>query len=66
MSNPEMNTAWQERAEKILKARQDAKKSEREIELEQTIEDLRTSIKWNAIRDIMRWVLILTYLLLVS
>ena len=29
-------------------------KSEREIELEQTIEDLRTSIKWNAIRDIMR------------
>lgn len=41
-------------------------KSEREMELEQTIEDLRTSIKWNAIRDIMRWVLILTYLLLVS
>jgi hypothetical protein len=30
------------------------KKSEREIELEQTIEDLRTSIKWNAIRDIIR------------
>jgi len=28
MSNPEMNTAWQERVEKILNAWQDAKKSE--------------------------------------
>lgn len=41
-------------------------KSEREMELEQTIEDLKTAYKWNAIRDIIRWVLILTYLLLVS
>ena len=41
-------------------------KSEREIELEQTIEDLRTSIKWNAIRDIIRWAFVLTYLWLVS
>jgi hypothetical protein len=34
--------------------KKEEKKSEREIELEQTIEDLRTSIKWNAIRDIIR------------
>lgn len=31
MSNPEMNTAWQERAQTILKARQDAKKSNQEF-----------------------------------
>ena len=41
-------------------------KSEREIELEQTIEDLKTSIKWNAIRDVLRWVLILIYAIVVS
>ena len=41
-------------------------KSEREIELEQTIEDLRTSIKWNAIRDIIRWAFVLIYLWLLS
>ena len=29
-------------------------KSGREIELEQTIEYLRMSIKWNAIRDVIR------------
>ena len=45
---------------------EEEKKSEREIELEQTIEDLRTSIKWNAIRDIIRWVLILIYAIVVS
>ena len=41
-------------------------KSEREIELEQTIEDLRMSIKWNAIRDVIRWVFILIYAIVVS
>jgi len=40
--------------------------SEREIELEQTIDDLKTSIKWNAIRDVIRWVLILIYAIVVS
>jgi len=45
---------------------EEEKKSEREIELEQIIEDLRTSIKWNAIRDIIRWVLILIYAIVVS
>ena len=42
------------------------KKSEREIELEQTIDDLKTSIKRNAIRDILLWVLILIYAIVVS
>lgn len=45
---------------------EEEKKSEREIELEQTIEDLRTGIKWNAIRDIIRWAFVLIYLWLVS
>jgi hypothetical protein len=27
---------------------------------------LRTSIKWNAIRDIIRWAFVVIYLLLVS
>ena len=41
-------------------------KSEREIELEQTIDDLKTSIKRNAIRDVLLWVLILIYAIVVS
>lgn len=41
-------------------------RTEREMELEQTIEDLRMNIKWNAIRDIIRWVLILIYAIVVS
>ena len=41
-------------------------KTEREIELEQTIEDLRYSIKWNAIRDIARGICVLVYAIIVG
>lgn len=41
-------------------------KSEREMELEQTIEDLRTAYKWNCIRDIIWGILILIYAIIVE
>lgn len=41
-------------------------KTEREMELEQTIEDLRTAYKWNCIRDIIRWVFVLIYAIVVG
>ena len=44
MSNPEMNTAWQERAQAILKARQNAKKSEWKLR-EPTIPEIRAKLK---------------------
>lgn len=44
MSNPEMNTAWQKRAQTILKARQDAKKSEWKLR-EPTIWEVREKLR---------------------
>ena len=41
-------------------------KTEREMELEQTIEDLKTAYKWNCIRDVIWGILILIYAIIVE
>lgn len=45
---------------------EEEKKTEREIQLEKTIEDLRYAMKWSAIRDIVFWILLLVWSIVYS